>query len=91
MDVSVFEFENHRTDLTQATKEMLDKQAARYDQIFSLFREYHQHIDTVTFWGVSDRYTWLNDFPVENRKNWPFIFDEKGQAKESFKKIMTFK
>ena len=43
---------------------MLEKQAERYRQIFDLFKEYKGHITSVTFWGVADNYTWLDNFPV---------------------------
>lgn len=44
-------------------------QVERYEQIFKLFREYKDIIDAFTFWAVADDYTWLNNFPVYNRKN----------------------
>lgn len=84
LDVSVFEFENRRTDLTAPQEAMLDQQAERYRQFFDLFKTYSEHIDSVTFWGAADDYTWLDHFPVRNRKNWPFLFDEKHRPKQSF-------
>ncbi|MEC1523638.1 endo-1,4-beta-xylanase [Neobacillus niacini] len=90
LDVSVFNFEDKRTDLTEPTHKMLDLQAERYQQIFQLLREYRNHITSVTFWGAADDYTWLSDFPVKGRKNWPFLFDENHQAKESFWKVVQY-
>lgn len=84
MDVSVFEHEDKRIDLKQPTASMLEKQAERYEAFFDIFKSYQDHIDSVTFWGVNDGYTWLDDFPVKNRKNWPFVFDESGEPKQSF-------
>jgi endo-1,4-beta-xylanase len=46
MDVSVFEWENKRTDLTEPTEEMIDKQQKRYEQFFQIFREYKDVIHT---------------------------------------------
>jgi len=91
MDVSVFRFDDRRTDLTEPTEEMMEVQAERYEKMFEIFREYRSHITCVTFWGVSDRYTWLNNFPVRGRKNWPFVLDEQGQPKKSFWNIVNFK
>ncbi|MHA7966542.1 endo-1,4-beta-xylanase [Paenibacillus sp. CAU 1782] len=88
LDVSVFLHEDRRTDVTEPTSEMLEKQAERYDQFFSLFREYSSNVTSVTFWGACDRYTWLDGFPVRGRKNWPFLFDEEGQPKASFWKVV---
>jgi endo-1,4-beta-xylanase len=84
LDMSMFEFEDHRTDLKVPTKEMLVAQAERYRQAFQLFKEYREHVHSVTFWGAADDYTWLDGFPVRGRKNWPFLFDEQHQPKQSF-------
>ena len=90
LDISVFDFEDKRTDLIQPTKEMLTLQSKRYEQVFSLLREYKDVISNITFWGVADDYTWLSDFPVKGRKNWPFVFDENHSPKQSFWKITDF-
>ncbi|CAN7160062.1 endo-1,4-beta-xylanase [Paenibacillus sp. LjRoot153] len=88
LDLSVFEFTDRRTDLTEPTSEMLELQAQRYEQIFELFREYRNSITAVTFWGAADDYTWLDDFPVKGRKNWPFLFDGHHAPKKAFHRIM---
>ncbi len=88
LDVSMYEFEDHRTDLKEPTEAMLAEQAERYGQFFRLFTEYSEHIDSVTFWGAADDYTWLDNFPVRNRKNWPFLFDEKHEPKPSFWEVV---
>lgn len=87
LDISMFDFEDRRSDLLAPTAEMLELQAERYEQVFRLFREYKDSITSVTFWGAADDYTWLDDFPVRGRKNWPFVFDEAHQPKPSFWKI----
>ncbi|MDQ6417894.1 endo-1,4-beta-xylanase [Paenibacillus sp. LHD-117] len=88
LDVSVFKFEDKRTDLTLPTEEMLEIQSKRYEQFFQLFREYRDCITSVTFWGAADDYTWLDHFPVRNRKNWPFVFDLEHQPKQSYWKLL---
>ncbi|RKP51729.1 endo-1,4-beta-xylanase [Cohnella endophytica] len=88
LDMSVFRFDDRREDLTAPTEELLELQAVRYEAVFSLLREYKEVIDSVTFWGAADDYTWLDDFPVRGRKNWPFLFDEKQQPKSSFWKVV---
>ncbi|MDG5472393.1 endo-1,4-beta-xylanase [Jeotgalibacillus sp. ET6] len=89
MDVSVFAFDDKRTDLTAMTAEMAQQQIERYHQFFECFREYSDVISSVTFWGVADNYTWLDDFPVQGRKNWPLLFDQDLQPKESFWKLVN--
>lgn len=88
LDVSVFDFEDKRTDLLSPTEEMMERQAERYQQFFRLFKEYREHITSVTFWGAADDYTWLDNFPVYGRKNWPFIFDQQHQPKQAFWDIL---
>lgn len=90
MDVSVFEWDDRRTELIEPTEEMLVIQAERYQGLFRMLRENADVISSVTFWGAADDYTWLDDFPVEGRKNWPFVFDENHQPKESFWSIVDF-
>lgn len=91
LDISMFEFDDRRTDLSEPTSEQLELQAERYDQVFRLFREYKDVITAVTFWGAADDYTWLDDFPVKGRKNWPFVFDEQHQPKPAFWQIVNLK
>ncbi|SEK59226.1 endo-1,4-beta-xylanase [Paenibacillus sp. OK003] len=87
LDVSVFRFEDRRTDLVQPSQEMLELQAERYESIFRLLHEYKEHISAVTFWGAADDYTWLDHFPVRGRKNWPFLFDELHRPKEAYQRV----
>lgn len=88
MDVSMFEFNDERTDVKEPTKEMLHFQAERYERFFDLFTKYSDNVKSVTFWGISDAYTWLDDFPVRGRKNWPFVLDEKGEPKPAYHRIV---
>ncbi|WP_404455166.1 endo-1,4-beta-xylanase [Virgibacillus necropolis] len=90
MDVSVFNFNDKRTHFTEPTEEMKVLQAERYQGFFKLFREYADVITSVTFWGATDEYTWLDNFPVKERKNWPFVFDVNHMPKNSFWKIADF-
>lgn len=88
MDVSHYAFDDRRADLAEPTPEMQERFAERYEQFFDLFREYKAHIDSVTFWGVDDSYTWLSHFPVRSRKNWPLLFDANQQPKEAFWRVV---
>jgi endo-1,4-beta-xylanase len=91
LDVSVFNHDDRRTDLTEPTEEMMLLQAERYEQFFRLFKEYKDVITGVTFWGAADDYTWLDNFPVRGRKNWPFLFDAEHQPKPAFWKAAGLK
>ncbi|WP_312029520.1 endo-1,4-beta-xylanase [Paenibacillus sedimenti] len=85
LDLSMFEHEDRRTDLIEPSAEL---QAQRYEQMFDLFKEFRGIITAVTFWGAADDHTWLDDFPVKGRKNWPFLFDNLHVPKKSFHNIM---
>lgn len=84
LDISIFRFDDHRTDLKSPPEELMEKQAELYGAVFKLLREYRKEVSSVTFWGAADDYTWLDNFPVHGRKNWPFLFDEQHQPKSSF-------
>ncbi|MCY2930583.1 MAG: endo-1,4-beta-xylanase [Planctomycetota bacterium] len=64
-------------------EELLQKQAARYAAMFELFRKHKGTIERVTFWGPTDRYTWLNSFPVK-RTNYPLLFDRDNKPKLAY-------
>ncbi|NLP17400.1 MAG: endo-1,4-beta-xylanase [Clostridiales bacterium] len=89
MDLSVFDFKDE-TRLDKPGIDLLKKQAAIYKEGFKILREYKDIVDTVTLWGVADDATWLDDFPVKNRKNWPLLFDENHEPKEALYAIMDF-
>ncbi|MDF2588035.1 MAG: Endo,4-beta-xylanase [Anaerocolumna sp.] len=89
MDVSLFEFVDS-SKIEKPSDKMLEKQAIVYAQYFKAFREYKDIIDCVTTWGVADDDTWLDNFPFENRKNWPLLFDEEHNPKEALLRIMDF-
>lgn len=61
-----------------------DQQARRYEAIFKLFLKYRETIERVTFWGLSDGSSWLNNFPVRGRTNHPLLFDRQLTAKPAF-------
>jgi len=86
LDMSVYVKDDKRTDLTAPTEEMIELQAKRYDDLFMTLREYRSHIDSVTFWGAADDYTWLDHLKLK-RKNWPFLFDERHVPKPAFWRV----
>ena len=89
MDVSMYAFDN-KSGIDKPTKELYEMQAKVYSDFFKIFREYKDVIDCVTTWGIADDETWLDHFPVRNRKNWPLLFDEKHMPKEALLRILDF-
>lgn len=89
MDLSYFKFED-KTKYDKPPKELEELHTKVYGDYFALFREYKDYIDNVTLWGITDDYTWLDYFPVPDRKNWPLLFDEAGKPKNSYYAVMDF-
>jgi endo-1,4-beta-xylanase len=58
--------------------------AARYADLFRVFLKHRGVVMRVTFWGVTDGDSWLNDWPVRGRTNYPMLFDREGKAKPAF-------
>jgi len=60
----------------------------RYLDFFSLFLKHQDKIRRVTLWGVTDKQSWKNDFPVKGRTDYPLLFDRKDQEKSLVEKII---
>jgi GH35 family endo-1,4-beta-xylanase/beta-xylosidase/enterochelin esterase-like enzyme len=57
--------------------------AERYRDLFELFVG-ERGVKRVTFWGVGDGDSWLNNFPVRGRVNHPLLFDRAYQPKPAY-------
>ncbi len=68
--------------------EMQAALAKRYAELFAVLVEHRRVISRVTFWGVTDGDSWLNNFPVRGRTNYPLLFDRQGKAKPAFEAVM---
>ena len=49
--------------------------------MFGLFLKYNDVVDRVTVWGLNDAVSWLNNFPIHGRKDYPVLFDRNNQRK----------
>lgn len=58
--------------------------ARRYHEWFTAFAEFADRIDRVSFWGPNDGMSWLNNFPVRGRTNYPLLFDRDNRTKPAF-------
>jgi len=86
------------------TAEAENKQIAKYKMAFDIFRQYKKSITGVTFWNVSDRYSWLDSrggglaggaaagasTPRVVRKAYPLLFDENRQRKKAYWSVVQF-
>ncbi len=62
--------------------------ADRYAAFFRVFLKHRGAFSRVTFWGVTDADSWLNDWPVKGRTNYPLLFDRSGQPKPAYQAVL---
>ncbi|RYE27856.1 MAG: endo-1,4-beta-xylanase [Sphingobacteriaceae bacterium] len=86
------------------TPELAQKQADQYKMVFDIFREYKKVITNVTFWNLSDRYSWLDSrggglaggaaagetATRTVRKAYPLLFDQNLQRKKAYWSVVNF-
>ncbi|MFL2623713.1 MAG: endo-1,4-beta-xylanase [Flavobacteriaceae bacterium] len=65
-----------------------EKLAKRYQDIFNLFVKHSDKINRVTLWGVMDKHSWLNDWPIKGRTNYPLLFDRDYQPKVAYERLL---
>ena len=49
--------------------------------MFELFLKHNDVVDRVTLWALNDSTSWLNNFPIRGRKDYPVLFDRNNQPK----------
>ena len=64
------------------------KLAERYADLFSVFLKHRASVSRVTFWGVTDGGSWLNDWPVRGRTSYPLLFDRERKPKPAFDAVL---
>ena len=79
---------NERSAMNPYTEGLPDavarQHAERYRQAFAMFLRHKDSIGRVTFWGTHDGRSWLNNFPVRGRTDYPLLFDRQGEPKPAF-------
>ena len=63
--------------------------ARRYEDLFRVYLQHRDVIDRVTFWGVADRNSWLNGWPVRGRTAYPLLFDRNDKPKLAYQRVMA--
>lgn len=64
------------------------KLAKRYAELFAVYLKHSDVITRITFWGVADADSWLNNWPVQGRTSYPLLFDREGNAKPAFDAVI---
>ena len=74
---------------TAALPDSIQSQLAnRYADLFRVYLKHRDVIDRVTFWGIADGDSWLNNWPIKGRINYPLLFDRLGQPKPAFYSVI---
>ena len=96
LDISVYPKEHDAREKkpedarTEFTAEKENQQIEKYKTSFELFRKYKNVISSVTFWNISDRSSWLDNFPVRGRKDYPLLFDKDLKPKKAYWEVVKF-
>ena len=61
--------------------------AKRYGEIMAALVR-HPAVTMIGFWGTHDGRSWLNDYPVKGRTNYPLLFDRQYQPKPAFDAVI---
>ena len=84
-----FEGSEHMNPYTKELPDSVNTQLAqRYKDIFSLFKKHSDKISRVTFWGINDGVSWLNSWPIEDRTNYPLLFDREYNRKPAYYSVL---
>lgn len=62
--------------------------ARRYADLFRVFVKHAGVVTRVTFWGVTNRNSWLNNRPVVGRTNYPLLFGRDGEPTPAFDAVV---
>ena len=94
LDISVYPKEHNARERkaedydTVFSAEKEQKQTEVYKTCFELFKKYRTNISSVTFWNISDRSSWLDNFPVRGRKDYPLLFDTQLKPKKAYWEVI---
>ena len=79
------ELDPYKNGLDEKAQKLFDQ---RYLDFFKIYEKHKDQISRITLWGVSDKTSWLNDWPVEGRTAYPLLFDRDYNAKPVVDKII---
>jgi endo-1,4-beta-xylanase len=68
--------------------DVAEQAAQRWADLFQVFARHSDHLHSVTLWGVSDGYSWLNNWPVKGRTNYALLFDRQLRPKQSWQRVI---
>lgn len=66
------ELDPYRNGLPEDVAATIDQ---RWLTFFEIYKRHEHQIDRVTLWGLSDKDSWLNDWPIDGRRSYGLLFD----------------
>ena len=62
--------------------------AKRYGDLFHAYASHCGVVTRVTVWGVSDKGSWRNGWPIPGRTDYPLLFDRNDEPKPAFNAVI---
>lgn len=69
-------------------KEVAQQVEQRWLDHFAIYKRHAHQITRVNLWGIADHNSWLNDWPIHGRTNYPLLFDREYKEKPVVQKII---
>lgn len=69
-------------------EDVQEKLTKRYADLFAVFWKHRDVVNRVTFWGTTDKTSWLNNWPVRGRTSYPLLFDREDKPKPAFYAVL---
>jgi endo-1,4-beta-xylanase len=70
------------------TEELQQALSKRYAGLFGTYARNCGLVTRVTLWGVTDKESWKNNWPVRGRTNYPLLFDRDARPKPAFDAVI---
>src|SRR5690625_2838625 len=81
VEVGVTELDITAGSNSEQTEEEMQQQAYLYARLFEIYKDNHEHVSRVTFWGLDDASSWRADQS-------PLLFDRDMQAKPAYHAVI---
>ena len=93
MGANVADTEEYQAKLNPYPDGLPEEPAAiwngRMKDFMDLFIKHSDKVQRVTAWGISDRDSWKNNWPVRGRTEYPLLFDRNHEMKPFLNEYLT--
>lgn len=87
LELQITELDINTGSATEYNSTVESKQKSAYKRYFQEFRDYKDAITSVTFWGLTDDHSWLNQ---PQKPNFPLLFDKDYEPKAPYFDVVDF-